>query len=104
MRHMTGQPQGPPPFDPGNPFVQDLYPTFITYAHVNTDQGPFLLVTIRSGPATLSVHLNRDDAVEQGRRWTLAAEKVPILHVAKDGLVTPHRNGQGGDGGSLILP
>lgn len=81
-----------PLVDPGNPFVATLYPTFPVFGVVQTEQGPLFVATIRSGPATLTVHLSREDALDIGRRWMIAAEKVPILHVAKGGIITPHRN------------
>lgn len=81
------QPAELPPFDQGNPFVLSMeLPATMSAVQVNGSNGPRLLVTIRSGGATLTIAMPKDDV----RTWAayLAAEagKMSSLIVAAPGL------------------
>jgi hypothetical protein len=56
------QPQAPALVDPGNPFVGQPYPASLQVGLGQGPNGPCMVLTIRCGPATLTVLLGRDDA------------------------------------------
>ncbi len=83
-----------PPFDQGNPFAVAPYPAFLVTAAIQTAAGPRLLVTVRCGPATLTLLLERDDAKAWGERLTTDAGSVSALLIPQPGPVSlPRLNG-----------
>jgi hypothetical protein len=53
----------PPITDPGNPYIGQ-YPAALQLGIGQGPKGPAMLLTIRCGPATLTVLLSRDEAQE----------------------------------------
>ncbi len=93
------QQQQPPPVDPGNPYVlAGEYPAIMTLTGINTPVGQRLLLTIRCGPATLTVLLNRDDAKAWAAQLDSAASSMSGLIIAGPGQIRagfpPPPNGQ----------
>jgi hypothetical protein len=81
--------------DPGNPHLGD-YQTSVALTPVTTPGGPRLALTIRSGPATLTVMLNRESADQLGGQLTQAAGLVSPLVVAPAGVALPPLPSQNG--------
>jgi len=82
---MTEATQQTPPVDAGNPFVGPDYPALLTTAQVQTPAGPRLLLTVRCGPATVTVNLAKQDA----KVWASQLEKGAD---ALTGLIVPGLN------------
>lgn len=79
---MSEQPVQAPPWDPGNPGVQMSIPaTLWTVSPPGAPQ--ILLMTVRSGGTTLTVHLTRDDAITWGRQLVKAGQ-------AMSGIIVPN--------------
>jgi hypothetical protein len=73
----------PPVVDPGNPFLGQQYPANLMVGPVQGTPVPMLVLTIRCGPATLSVLLSREDA----QTWA----KMIADHAAKTSpLIVPN--------------
>jgi hypothetical protein len=53
-----------PPCDVGNPFLGLLYPSALTATPQATDQGTYLMVTVRTGGTTVTVMLDRELALQ----------------------------------------
>lgn len=70
------------PVDPGNPFLNQSYPANMSCGQIQTSDGPRLLVTFRSGPATLSFVLDKTDAAQWGKSITDAGAALSSLIVA----------------------
>lgn len=84
-----------PPMDPGNPFVSG-YPANLTTAKVPTEAGQQLMVTIRSGPATLTLILAKDDAKAWAARLDADASSITGLLLPDGPMILPPTNGQQG--------
>jgi hypothetical protein len=88
----TSQPVNIPPFDVGNPGVQQGIPATLT-THQPPEAPQILLATIRCGGTTLTVHLGRDDAVNWGRHLIHAAQNMTSLIVPAGALPPAALNG-----------
>lgn len=94
---------GPPeevtqyPTDPGNPYAGALeLPAALTGQKVQTTNGPRLLVTIRSGGATLTVVVTREDALRWGKMIAGMAMRLSPLIVPSSGLELQQNGGAPG--------
>lgn len=82
------QPAELPPFDQGNPYVLSMeLPAMVSAVQVHGSNGARLLVTIRSGGATLTVPLSKEDALVWGAYLTGEAGKMSSLIVAGAGQI-----------------
>jgi hypothetical protein len=91
---LGGPVPGQHPFDPGNPFVQQIeLPAALAVIQVHTSNGPRLLVTVRSGGATLSWLLPKDDAVAWSKALVDNANQLSSLVVPSAGLTVVNGHG-----------
>jgi hypothetical protein len=94
---MTQPAELPPPVDPGNPYVLTMeLPATMSAVQVHGSNGARLLVTIRSGGATLTVPLSKEDAQTWGAHLTEAASHMSSLIVAAPGLPPAALSGRNG--------
>lgn len=84
-------------FDPGNPFAPAMaLPATVTFGRQNANDGtPLLVVTIRSGLATLTLKQQRDEAIQFAGLWRQHAKDIPALHVPVGGLIVPNQGPNG---------
>ena len=69
--------------DPGNHFLGPDYPGQLISATIQTPGGPRVLLTIRCGPATVTVTMDKDSAKLWARRIDETAD-------ATSGLIVPN--------------
>lgn len=81
------QPLQLPPFDPGNPLIQQHgpLPALWTSAVAQTADGPVLLFTVRTPDATLTLKLGRVDAEQLARSVAEAAAGMSGLILPPSG-------------------
>jgi hypothetical protein len=82
-------PPGPPLVDPGNTFVQaGQLPATFTFGIANTTDGGKLVLTIRSAGTTLTLLIDKPNAIALGQQMianadTIGGLVVPGLDVSK---------------------
>jgi hypothetical protein len=79
--------------DPTNPFIGPDYPASMVCGQVSTPAGPRLCITIRCGPATVTVTMDRDN----GKNWAAIIDnevnKMSGLIVPNGVIIKDPKNG-----------
>lgn len=84
---MSNQPAELPLVDPGNGFLGPDYPAALVTGLINTTAGPRMAITIRCGPATLTVTMDKAAAKAWAARIGEAADNMSGLIVPRGGLL-----------------
>jgi hypothetical protein len=79
--------------DPSNPFIGPDYPAQLTCGQVMTPNGPRLCLTIRCGPATLTVTMERDVSKQWAAMIDREASKMSNLIVPNGVVIKDPKNG-----------
>lgn len=87
MPAATPDPAARPLVDPGNQFLAE-YPAELVTGKVNGPTGERLAMTLRSGPATVTVLLNRDAAKAWAAQLDAGADSLTTL-VIPQGVTLP---------------
>lgn len=77
-----------PPFDPTNPHLNEA-PASLTTAVVQTTAGPRLAMTVRHPAGSVTVFLQRDDALNWGQQLHQSASQMSGLILPGHGVPIP---------------
>jgi hypothetical protein len=82
-------PEGVPLTDPGNPFIGAEYPGMLTVGRVTGPGGERLVITMRSGPGTLTVLADQATAKAWAAQINAGADAMTGL-IIPNGAFTPN--------------